>query len=204
MQRSLHYAFFIAFCCFTYSAQGQAQPSGQIEEQIGNLSPDERYKLLNMIQENLLDQSDDALKNMLKNLGPEKQKEIKEYILLIKNADYQPASQVDFDTDTVDFGLQPIGRILRDTVHFKVVGQQPYIIKNSVSSCPQLSTELPEYPFMTDQIGDFILKLDTRKLTPGPVRLAISVRGNNYPNRRKIFYVKADLYDGRDLKIARP
>ncbi len=178
-----------------------AQEAESIEQIIHSLSISERNKLLEILLANRITPTEETLKSALKNLGPEKQAEIRDYVALIKSTDYQPSAQVEFSVDTIDFGRVKIGTVLRKTVTFRVLGDDAYILRDYKSSCPYLKVHMPEseFPFMPGEQGEFVVSLDTRRLTDAaPLRLVVSMRGNNAPHHRKLIYVKADLYSQID------
>lgn len=210
MVRSLHLSLYCIFALWCgISATVHAQEAESIEQIIHKLSASERNKLLEVLLANQVTPTEETLKSVLKNLGPEKQAEIRDYVSLIKSVEYQPSAQVEFSIDTIDFGRVKIGAVLRKTVTFQVLGDDAYTLRDYKSSCPHLKVQMPEseYPFMPGDQGEFVISLDTRKLTDAaPVRLVVSIRGNNAPYHRKLIYVKADLYAQPDYsgKVLRP
>jgi hypothetical protein len=203
MHKYLHLAFLLLFTSFSYNVVGQAQPAeSTIEQEIAKLSSDERHQLLSLLG-NGYPETDEKLHEILKNIGPDKQAEIQQYIILIKNKGFQPYALVQYSKDTIDFGLIKIGGIYRDTVQFTISGLEPYQITGVSSSCVHISVKKPEFPVMQGQDENINFEFNTRRLNAGPFRAVVSVRGNNYPNRRKLIYIKAELVDQKDLKLVR-
>jgi Protein of unknown function (DUF1573) len=205
MVKFLHHFAVICIVALNIQATSLLAQTPPVEDLAADLNKDQRDRLLQLILRNSASPSDESFKTVLKNLGPAQQEEIRDYILLIKSKDYQPPADVQFDQDTIDFGRVQIGNIKRARITFNVESEDPYIINPEYkSSCPHLTAELPEYPFMRGETGSITIALNTRQLVEGPLRLAISIRGNNAPNHRKIIYVKADLLSANNYAIQKP
>jgi hypothetical protein len=191
---------------FSSSISLFAQPSAtpNINDLLGKLTEAEHAQLMEHILSNTAVKNEVAVKNLFKSLSPESESLVRDYIMLVRNKDYVAPSNVEFSADTIDFGRVEVGSIVRDTVFFEVQEPAAYVITKYVSSCTHLGAKLPEYPSMPGQTGAIPIELNTRKLVEGPIRLLLSVRGNNGPNHRHFIYVKADLYSDINYSVQRP
>jgi Protein of unknown function (DUF1573) len=184
--------------------QAQTGTNPNISELLEKLTPAEHAQLIELILTNQELKNEGVVKKLYNSLSPESELLVNDYIRLLRDKDYLAPSNVDFSTDTIDFGRVRIGSILRDTLHFEVLEPAPYVIKSVISSCGHLNADIPEFPSMPGQTGDIPITLNTRKLTEGPIRLLISIRGNNGPYHRKFVYVKAELFASIDYSLQRP
>jgi hypothetical protein len=107
---------------------------------------------------------------------------------------------VEMVRDSIDFGVVVRGSVVLDSIVVKNVGDEPYIISETISNCGCTVAEKPDLPIFPGDSVVIHLTFDTRNLLPGPLKRALSIRDNSIPNLRNLVWISAQIVSGETKK----
>lgn len=105
----------------------------------------------------------------------------------------EKAAQIEFKTETVDYGTIDKGSDGVRVFEFTNTGDAPLIIDKVSSSCGCTIPKKPDGPIMPGKTGEIQVKYDTNRV--GPIRKAITVI-SNASTPTKILKIKGEVKDG--------
>jgi Protein of unknown function (DUF1573) len=107
---------------------------------------------------------------------------------------------VELPRDSIDFGVVMRGSVIQDSIVVKNIGDEPYIISETITNCGCTIAEKTDFPIFPGESVVIHVTFDTRNLLPGPLRRAISIRDNSIPNLRNLVWISAQIISGEVKK----
>ena len=100
------------------------------------------------------------------------------------------AAEIEFKSETVDYGEIPKGSDGIRVFEFTNTGKAPLIISDVKSSCGCTIPKKPEDPILPGKTGEIQVKYDTNRV--GPIRKAITVT-SNATTATKVLKIKGEV-----------
>ena len=91
-----------------------------------------------------------------------------------------PATEVEFDQTTIDFGTVNEGVVVKKTFKFKNVGKEPYQISNASGSCGCTVPKWPKEPIAPGETGTIVVEFDSNG-KQGDRNQKVTLTGNTTP-----------------------
>lgn len=107
----------------------------------------------------------------------------------------QNAPQIEFKTETIDYGEIKKGSDGVRIFEFTNTGDAPLVIENVTSSCGCTVPKKPEGPILPGETGEIEVKYDTKRV--GPIRKTVTVYWNaaNEEDSPKALKIKGRVLD---------
>jgi hypothetical protein len=113
-------------------------------------------------------------------------------LLTISVSAQEKVAQIEFKTETVDYGQIDKGSDGVRVFEFTNTGDAPLIISKVSSSCGCTIPKKPEEPILPGKVGEIQVKYDTNRV--GPIRKAITVI-SNASTPTKVLKIKGEIKD---------
>lgn len=110
--------------------------------------------------------------------------------LLALSVSAQETAKIEFNAETVDYGVIDKGSDGVRVFEFTNTGTAPLIISKVSSSCGCTIPKKPEDPILPGQTGEIQVKYDTNRV--GPIRKAITVI-SNADTPTKVLKIKGEV-----------
>jgi Protein of unknown function (DUF1573) len=178
-----------------------AQKVPDLSQFLPKMTHEQKLVLLEFMRTQIApDPIDSEALALFEKLDSEGRRNALNFIFKTQNEAGQPIrTDVEILRDSIDFGVVVRGSVILDSIVIKNIGENPYIISETMSNCGCTIAEKPDFPIFPGDSVVIHLTFDTRNLLPGPLKRAISIRDNSIPNLRNLIWISAQIISS-DLK----
>ena len=179
-----------------FSLQAQTP---DVKNQLKNLTADQKEKMLEYMRQ-LGGNVDEEIQIMFSHLKPAEQTQVQQYLnSLQKETGTLKRTLVRWDRSTISLGKIEEGTIFIDSFTVTNIGQHPYVISDSRTSCDCTVLRTPKYPLMPGESAVIRIEFDSKGKI-GKTKPGIILYDNSSPNARNILYIEADIVPRKPVK----
>lgn len=183
---------------FPLLGQAQTTPT-DIRPMLKSLTPAQKLQMLEYLR-HLGTNIDDEIQRSYEQLSGKNRAQTVHLLESLKEKKPQNTlATVRWSADTLYFDNLPEGTPLLDSFRVTNLGQTPYIITGTETTCDCTVLKVPEHPVMPGETAVLRFEFDSsRKL--GSATPAIILNDNSTPNKRTILYLRGTVVARKRLR----